>query len=187
MSWENNYKVQCRSVLLAFLLLTFKHWNMATNINVELFKKYAPKKKLEIIEKLGPNEVMNVSTATITRIVKEAGTNMYKSRNKRMYISRERQRGNSWNSTVEAVELIKGKLYLDIYYQFSNTDCNTSELVTDFMKRGDFTGSVVRSDRYGNDRHYYFTYSEGSKQRVIRSILEEYVYTKYATKLKDAV
>lgn len=115
---------------------------MATNINVELFKRYAPKKKLEIIEKLNPNELMNVSTATIERIVKEAGTNMYKSRNKRLYISRDRQRGNSWNSTIEAVELIRGKLYLDVYLQYSNTDCNTSELVTDFIRRGDFTGSV---------------------------------------------
>lgn len=158
---------------------------MATNINVELFKRYAPKKKLEIIEKLNPNELMNVSTATIKRIVKEAGTSMYKSRNKRFYISRDRQRGNSWNSTIEAVELIRGKLYLDVYLQYENTDCNTSELITDFLRRGDFTGSVVRDDRYGNDRHYYFTYSEESKQRVIRSILAEYVYTKYATKLKD--
>ena len=66
---------------------------MATNINVELFKRYAPKKKLEIIEKLNPNELMNVTTATITRIVKEAGKSMYKSRNKRLYISRDRQRG----------------------------------------------------------------------------------------------
>ena len=160
---------------------------MATNINVELFKRYAPKKKLEIIESLDPNELMNVSTATIERIVKETGTNIYKSRNKRLYISRDRQRGNSWNSTIEAVELIRGKLYLDVYLQYENTDCNTSELVTDFLRRGDFTGSVVRRDRYGNDHHYYFTYSEGSKQRVIRSILEEYVYTKLATKLKDAV
>lgn len=158
---------------------------METNINVELFKRYAPKKKLEIIGKLNPNELMNVSTATIERIVKEAGMNMYKSRNKRLYISRDRQRGNSWNSTIEAVELIRGKLYLDVYLQFENTDCNTSELVTDFIRRGDFTGSVVRSDRYGNDRHYYFTYSEGSKQRVIRSILEEYVHSKYADKLKN--
>ena len=156
---------------------------METNINVELFKKYAPKKKLEIIGKLSPNEFLKVSTATITRIVKEAGDNMYKSRNKRLYISRDRQRGNSWNSTIEAVELIRGKLYLDIYLQYENTDCNTSELLSDFMRRGNFTGSVVRSDRYGNDRHYYFTYSEGSKQRVIRSILEQYVYSKYSDKL----
>ena len=159
---------------------------MATNINVELFKRYAPKKKLEIIEKLNPNELMNVTTATITRIVKEAGKSMYKSRNKRLYISRDRQRGNSWNSTIEAVELIRGKLYLDVYLQYENTDCNTSELVRDFIRGGDFTGIVVRGDRYGNDRHYYFTYSEGSKQRVIRSILEEYVYTKYANKLKES-
>ena len=158
---------------------------MATNINVELFKRYAPKKKLEIIEKLDSNELMNVTLATIKRIVKEAGTNRYKSRNKRLYISRDRQRGNSWNSTIEAVELIRGKLYLDVYFQYENTDCNTSELVADFIRRGEFTGSVVRDDRYGNDRHYYFTYSEGSKQRVIRSILEEYVYTKYPTKLKE--
>ena len=158
---------------------------MATNINVELFKRYAPKKKLEIIEKLDPNELMNVTLATIKRIVKEAGTSMYKSRNKRFYISRDRQRGNSWNSTIEAVELIRGKLYLDCYLQYENSDCNTFELVADFIRRGDFTGSVVRGDRYGNDRHYYFIYSEGSKQRVIRSILEEYVYTKYATKLKE--
>lgn len=158
---------------------------MATNINVELFKRYAPKKKLEIIEKLDSNELMNVTLATIKRIVKEAGTNRYKSRNKRLYICRERQRGNSWNSTIEAVELIRGKLFLDCYLQLENTDCNTSELVADFIRRGEFTGSVVRGDRYGNDRHYYFTYSEGSKQRVIRSILEEYVYTKDATKLKE--
>ena len=99
---------------------------MATNINVELFKRYAPKKKLEIIDKLNPNELMNVSTATIERIVKEAGTKMYKSRDKRLYISRDRQRGNSWNSTIEAVELISGKLYLDVYYQYENTDCKRS-------------------------------------------------------------
>ena len=66
---------------------------MATNINVELFKRYAPKKKLEIIEKLSNDELMNVSTATIERIVKEAGTKMYKSRDKRLYISRDRHSG----------------------------------------------------------------------------------------------
>ena len=156
-----------------------------TNINVELFKRYAPPKKLEIIENLTHEDLMNVSPVTISRIVKEAGTNMYKSRNKRLYISRDRQQGNSWNSTVEAVEVIKGKVYLDIYLQYENTDCNTCEPLASFLGHGTFTGSVVRADRYGNDRHYYFSYDEGSKRRVIRSILEEYVYTKYADKLKS--
>ena len=70
-----------------------------------------------------------------------------------------------------------------MYFQFSNTDTNTSVELSKFLGNGDYTGSVVRSDGYGNDRHYYFTYSEGSKQRVIRSILEEYVYTIYHDKL----
>lgn len=155
------------------------------NINVELFKRYAPKKKLELIEKLGPVELMNVTTATLTRIVKEAGKNMWKSRNKTLRISRERQRGNSWNSTIEAIDLIKGKLSLDVYMQYENTDGNTSLSMSSFLSRGDSRAEITREDRYGNLRTYYAIYNEGDKQRVIRSILEEYVYTKYADKLKE--
>lgn len=154
------------------------------NINVELFKRYAPKKKLDMIEKLGPSELMNVTTATLTRIVKEAGENMWKSRNKTLRISRERQRGNSWNSVIEAVDLIKGKLSLDVYMQYENTDGNTSLSMSSFLSRGDSRAEITRDDRYGNPRTYYAIYNEGDKQRVIRSILEEYVYTKYADKLK---
>lgn len=156
------------------------------NINVELFKRYAPKKKLEIIERLTPVELMNVTTVTVTRIVKEAGENMWKShRNKTLRISRDRRRGNSWNSTIEAVDLIKGKLYLDVYCQFDSTDTNTSEPVESFLKYGDCRIQITRDDRYGNPQTHYFTYDEGDKQRVIRSILEEYVYTKYADKLQE--
>lgn len=155
------------------------------NINVELFKRYAPKKKLELIEKLGPAELMNVTTATLTRIVKEAGENMWKSRNKTLRISRERKRGNSWNSVIEAVDLIKGKLSLDVYMQYENTDGNTSLSMSSFLSRGDSRAEITREDRYGNPQTYYALYDEGDKQRVIRSILEEYVYSKYADKLKE--
>lgn len=157
---------------------------MATNINVELFKRYSPKKKLELIENLTPAELMNITTATIVKIVKEAGVNMYKSRNKRLFISRDRQRGNNWNSTIEAVDLIKGKLWLDVYMQFDNTDGNTSLPLPLFLRSGESRAEITRDDRYGNPRTYYAHYDEGDKQRVIRSILEEYVYTKYHDKLK---
>jgi len=155
-----------------------------TNINVELFKRYSPKKKLELIEALTPAELMNITTATIVRIVKEAGVNMYKSRNKTLRISRDRQRGNNWNSTIEAVELYKGIPYLDVYMQYDNTDTNTSKLFSSFILQGDCRVEITRDDRYGNPRTYYAIYDEGDKQRVIRSILEEYVYTKYHDKLK---
>lgn len=153
------------------------------NINIELFKRYAPKTKLEIVKKLTPNELMYISPSTIERIVREEGERMYKSRNKRLYISRDRRRGNSWNSVVEAVELIKGNLYLDVYVQYENTDTNTYVPFTDFMKRGDFRGEIKGSDRCGNGRTYYYTYDEGDKQKVLRSILEQYIHDKYSDRL----
>ena len=154
-----------------------------TNINVELFKRYAPKKKIEIIKNLTDEELSAVSTATITRVVKEAGRKMYKSRDKRLYISRDRQKGNNWNSVIEAVELIKGKLYLDAYLQADSTDRNTSVSYSDFMRGGEYRIKALFCNRYGDDVPDYFIYDNGDKLRVVRSILLEYVYTKYADKL----
>lgn len=154
-----------------------------TNINVELFKRYAPKKKIEIIKNLTDEELSAVSTATITRVVKEAGRKMYKSRDKRLYISRDRQKGNNWNSVIEAVELIKGKLYLDAYLQADSTDRNTSVSYSDFIRGGEYRIKAMFGNRYGDDVPYYFIYDNGDKLRVVRSILLEYVYSKYADKL----
>ena len=44
---------------------------MAANINIELFKRYAPKKKLEIINALTENEFLAITNKTILRIIKE--------------------------------------------------------------------------------------------------------------------
>ena len=86
---------------------------MATNINQIIFTRTQPKKKLEIINSLSEAELMVTTEATITKIVKEAGSRLYKSRDKQLRIGHDRRKGNNWNSTVESVELIKGKLFLD--------------------------------------------------------------------------
>jgi hypothetical protein len=158
---------------------------MATNINQIIFTRTQPKKKLEIINSLSEAELMATTEATITKIVKEAGSRLYKSRDKQLRIDYDRRKGNNWNSTVESVELIKGKLYLDFYIQYENTDTNTSEEYDNFFRRGNFRGEIRRLDRYGNGRTYYFCYDETDKARVMRSILLEYVYSKYNDKLKD--
>lgn len=155
---------------------------MAININNELFKRYAPKKKLEIIESLTSSELLATTPATMERIIKEAGRNQYKSGNKRLFISRDRQKGNSWNSTIEAVELIKGKLYLDIYFQTDSTDGNITEQYNNFFNRGEYRGKVILTNRYGDQEPYYFIYSEKAKTMVLKSILLEYVYTKYSSR-----
>ncbi len=154
------------------------------NINDFIFSRTQPNKKIETIENLSADELLSVREETVKRIVKETGRRMYRSRDKELRIDCDRRKGNNWNSTVEGVELIRGKLYLDFYVQYENTDTNTSEEYSDVFNGREFRGEIRRSDRYGNGQTYYFCYDKGDKARVMKSILLEYVYTKYADKLK---
>ena len=156
---------------------------MATNINQALFKRYAPKKKLELINGLSQSELLVTTPETIKRIVKEAGRSIGKSRDKVLRINQDRQRGNNWNSSVEAVEYIKGNLYLNIYFQMDSTDTNICVKHEVFFKGDQYTGKHYTTNRFGDEVPHYFSYDRQDKVGVIKSILLEYVYTKYADKL----
>ena len=156
---------------------------MAVNINQELFKRYAPKKKLEIINNLTTTELLAATPETIKRIAKEAGRSIGKSRDKVLRIDRDRQVGNNWNSDVEAIEYIKGNLYLNIYFQTDNTDTNICEKYATFFQGDQYHGKHYTTNRYGDEVPNYFIYDRQDKANVIKSILLEYVHTKYADKL----
>ena len=156
---------------------------MATNINQELFKRYAPKKKLKIINNLTTAELLATTPETIKRIVKEAGKSIGKSRDKTLRINRDRQAGNDWNSTVEDVEYVKGNIYLNIYFQMDSTDTNICEKYAAFMQGDEYHGKHYTTNYYGDSVPHYFTYNRQDKAKVIKSILLEYVHTKYADKL----
>ena len=153
------------------------------NINEFIFSRTQPQKKIDTINSLSQDELLSTSETTVQRIVKEAGRKMWKTRDKELRISHDRRNGNAWNSTIECVDLIKKKLYIDLYVQFSNTDTTHSEEYDVFFARGNYRGEIHRSDRYGNPRTYYFIYDKEAKANVMKSILLEYVYTKYADKL----
>ena len=156
---------------------------MAVNINQELFKRYAPKKKLKIINNLTTAELLNTTPETIKRIVKEAGKSISKSRDKTLRINRDRQAGNEWNSTVEAVEFIKGNLYLNIYFQTDHTDTNICEKYAMFMQGDEYHGKHYITNKHGDEVPNYFVYDRQDKAKVVKSILLEYVHTKFADKL----
>ena len=158
------------------------------NINELIFSRTQPQKKIDIINALTKDELLSTSEATVKRIVKDAGRRMWKTRDKELRISQERRAGNAWNSSIDGVHLIKGKLHLEVYLQYENTDTSTSEEYDDFFRQGNYRGEVRRLDRHGNGRTYYFLYNPSDKASVMKSILLEYVYTKYADKLtKQAV
>ena len=156
---------------------------MRTNINQEGFKKYAPKKKLEIINNLTTAELLATTPETVKRIAKEAGRRIGKSRDKILRINRIRQAGNDWNSTVETVEYVKGNLYLNIYFQMDSTDTNICVKHEVFFNDDEYHGKHYTTNYYGDSLPHYFTYDKQDKARVVKSILLEYVHTKYADKL----
>ena len=153
------------------------------NINQELFKRYAPKKKLELIYGLDAAALLAVTPDTIKRIVKEAGRKIGMSRNKVLRISNDRRIGNAWDSDIEAVEFINGNLYLNIYFQMDSTDTNICVKHEVFFKGDQYTGKHYTTNRYGDEVPHYFSYDKNDKAAVIKSILLEYDYTKYADKL----
>ena len=71
------------------------------DVNIELFKRTSPVKKIEIIENLKQDELLGISKETILRIVKETGRRKTGSRNYEFYVTPERRRGNDWNSIIE--------------------------------------------------------------------------------------
>ena len=126
---------------------------------------------------------MATTPETVKRIAKEAGTKAGTARSKVLRISSKRRSGNDWNSTVESVEIHRGKLMLDIYVQMDSTATNHFEPYYNFSKDGNYTGKVFTTNYYGDSIPHYFTYDRQDKAKVIKSILLEYLFTKYADKL----
>lgn len=153
------------------------------DINKIIFSRTAPSKKVEIVKALSISQLLSITPEAITRMVKETGSGISKSRNKELRISSDLRTGNNWNSEIEGVRLYKGHLSVDFYLQFENTDTNTNDSLENFLNQGDYRGSVIRSDRYGNDCHYYFTYNEADKAEFVKSLLLEYLNRKYKDKL----
>ena len=156
---------------------------MKTNINTELFKKYAPKHKLEIIESLTQEELLAITPKTVTRIVKEAGEGKKGSPNKYLRIRLGLRKGNNWNSTFEGVGVHSKKLYVSLYIQMDSTDTENTEYYSKFFSGERYRGTCQESDRYGNPNYHYFFYDDEDRANCIKSILLEYVYTKYDDKL----
>lgn len=149
------------------------------DINKELFKRYKPKKKLEIIEMLTPSELLGIYPSTIHRIVKEVGVLRDKSRDKELRFSNEHRTGNGWNSSIESIGVYKNRLHVNIYIQMDHTDTTIIEEGQVFFRRGEYIGKAFETNRYGDKIPNYCQYSEQDKARCIRVILNQYVHSKY--------
>ena len=126
-----------------------------------------------------------MTSITMKRSVKEVGLNRYHSRDKYLWLSKERQTGNDWNSWFKGVELTKGTLYVKLYVQYENTDTDAYEKYTTFFTSGEYNGEIKSADMRPNDCTYYYDYDSDDKAKALRSLLLEYVNAKYRDKLNS--
>lgn len=162
---------------------------MATNINVELFKRYAPKKKLEIINSLSENELLSISYATILRIIKEAGKgDSGKARNKfkTLFLS---DAGNNWNSNVTSIwNGKKDVIMMSVYIQGDDTDTYADYKLKDFLDNryeNQCLGMLHESFRNGYSHDVPANYDRADRAKVIKAILTAYIKNKYNNKLNN--
>ena len=151
------------------------------DINQFIFSRTSQSKKVEIIKNLSQSDLLSITPATISRIIKEAGTRVYHSRDKRMRL--DNTVSNEWNAEFTGVRNHKLTTFAEIYIQYENTDTETSVRLYDFLAAGDYRGSIKRDDINGNYRHYYFTFTISQKAECVRAILLDYLNRKYKDKL----
>lgn len=70
------------------------------DINKIIFSRTAPSKKVEIVKALSISQLLSITSEAITRMVKETGSSISKSRNKELCISSDLRTGNNWNSEI---------------------------------------------------------------------------------------
>lgn len=161
---------------------------MAANINIELFKRYAPKKKLEIINALTENELWAITNNTILRIIKEAGrgdSNKTRCKYKTLFLS---DAGNNWNSKVTNIYNWKNdEVYLSVYIQGDDTDTYVTYKLKDFLDNKNeelCLGYIEESFSNGYSHKKTANYDRADRARVIRAILTAYIENKYESKFK---
>ena len=147
-------------------------------INEYLFSESPVQEKKEVVESLSVKELPSVNSDTLKRIIKEVGNNIGNSKTKELKIPSEKRPGNDWNSWFEGIGCNNGKDYVILYVQFSNTDRTLIEELDKFLSKGDYKGSLIWNDRFGNPQTSYFRYSEVQKLQCIQSVLMEYIERK---------
>ena len=162
--------------------------NKIKNINSFIFSRTSPEKKIEAINKFTESELLSVTSETVKRIVKETGHSIKKyGRDKELAISGKLQAGNNWNSTLEAISIIGGCLHVRLYIQLDHTDTYICETFSQFFKHDQYRGKTTETNRYGDKVPHYCFYDRDDKARCMRSILLQFINTKYAHKLKRNV
>lgn len=139
------------------------------NINEILFKGKLSERKAQV-ENATESDLLRLTEDTIKQMLRKKGEDWYGRK-----VLRFDRVSNEWNAWAKDVELYKGKLFIDFYVQYSNTDTDTCEYLSKFLGSGDFRGTISYEDRYGNSQTSYYRFDSHDKAKVLKAICLEYL------------
>ena len=154
------------------------------DINIELFKRTAPEKKLAIIKEASIDELKALTTDSIKRMIREAGTRRREGHvAKELYIDREMAH-NDRNSSITCIYQgdIRDTWYIDVYIQGYDTDRVVSTTLDNFFEYRE-VASFVEEYLTSPKITIHAYYEPEDKARVYKAICIAYIENKYADKL----
>lgn len=154
------------------------------NINIELFKRTAPEKKLTIIKGASVEELNALTLDSIKRMIREAGTRRREGYvAKILYIDREMAH-NDRNSSINCIYQgdTRDTWYLDVYIQGYDTDRVVSTKLDDFHEYRE-VASFIEEYLTSPKTTIHAYYEPQDKARVYKAICIAYIENKYADKL----
>lgn len=155
------------------------------NLNMELFRRTAPDKKLEMVKKATQSELLSLSRLNVERMVKEAGTRINPAHvAKELHIDSD-MANNGRNSSINCISQgrKRGSLYFDVYLQGYDTD------TTEFCDYDHFVNSedlckFEETYLHGGSNMIHAMYYPEDKAKVLKAICIAYIENKYKDKLK---
>lgn len=141
------------------------------NINETIFNGTINERK-NAVENATASDLMRISESTLKRMVSEVGSDNYYKDRKILAFERV---SNEWNADAKSLELYNGKLFINFYVQYSNTDTDDCDYMSKFLGSGEFRGAIQYTDMYDNPHTSYYRFDSSDKAKVIRAICLEYL------------
>ena len=142
------------------------------DLNTTILGRTAVSKKRDAVKSASESDLLRVTEDTIKKMLKKQKPDKYYPNRKTLFFNRV---SNNWNADAKSVELYRGKVFINFYVQYSNTDTDECEYLNKFLGSGDYRGAINYEDRYGNGQTAYYRFDRTDKANVVRAILLAYL------------
>lgn len=150
------------------------------DINQDLFKRYRPDKKRDIIKLANAAYMLNLSEASIVKMAKEIGhgSRLYKRITLNKYIS------NNWNAVIEGVDCYKNKVTISGYVGGDSTEVYFSLPYNPVRLKKYITSSADDATRHGVISRA-FVFSPDLFIEFLKELCFTYIDLKYGESTAD--